>query len=86
MELKNMNGFCELNENTMMEIDGGARRGTTSGVSVGSTREAFAGQIQWTGNIVTTVGLVSCFIPGLQVIGVVTTVAGAAMQYASNAL
>lgn len=26
MELKNMNGFCELSENTMMEIDGGARR------------------------------------------------------------
>ena len=86
MELKNMNGFCELSENTMMEIDGGARRVRQGSGSVGSTREAFAGQTRWTGNIVTTVGLVSCFVPGLQVVGVVTTVVGAALQYASNAL
>lgn len=31
MELKNMNGFCELNENTMMEIDGGMATGTFCG-------------------------------------------------------
>lgn len=31
MELKNMNGFCELNENSMMEIDGGYRFASGSG-------------------------------------------------------
>lgn len=31
MELKNMNGFCELSENTMMEIDGGYRFASGSG-------------------------------------------------------
>lgn len=79
MELKNMNGFCELNENTMMEIDGGYRFASGSGSDSVSYNAGRALSVAGIG--VAAVGYIAT-----GPVGAVAFVAGVALSYVGGAI
>lgn len=77
MEIKNMNGFCELNENTMMEIDGGARR--VAAGPVGTVDAATAKQVYGYTIVLATApfaAAASCFTASAAVVAAVCSGVG----------